>query len=384
MFKNARLYRLEQPVRIDGQELETQLAGRRFRPCGPLETATMGWSAPLGEDGGALVHPLEGCLLICARKQERLLPTAAVKEALEERIGEIEAGESREVGRTERRRLREQIVDEMLPRAFTRSRRTLAYLDTKSGWMVIDAATEKQAEDVVSLLRETLGGLSARPPAPTSEHPAEVLSRWLLDDTAPAYFTVGDACELRDPSDEADVVRISGGDPTSDEALAHLRTGKRAVKLALTWDERFSFTLADDLSLRRLRMTEGLLDTLDDEIEDPAVRFETEFALFALQLRNLLARLETVFGLGRVRGSDAEAADPLLDEAVQIVTETRHASISGVQRRLKIGYNRAARLIEEMECSGIVGPAETNGNREVLALEVARRHGRATERGGLR
>jgi len=64
---------------------------------------------------------------------------------------------------------------------------------------------------------------------------------------------------------------------------------------------------------------------------------------------------------------DTEDADPLFDQAVQIVTESRRASISGVQRRLKIGYNRAARMIEEMERIGIVGPAETNGNREVLA-----------------
>ena len=64
---------------------------------------------------------------------------------------------------------------------------------------------------------------------------------------------------------------------------------------------------------------------------------------------------------------DLEDTDPLFDEAVQIVVESRRASISGVQRRLKIGYNRAARMIEEMERIGIVGPAETNGNREVLA-----------------
>ena len=64
---------------------------------------------------------------------------------------------------------------------------------------------------------------------------------------------------------------------------------------------------------------------------------------------------------------DLEDSDPLFDEAVQIVVESRRASISGVQRRLKIGYNRAARMIEEMERIGIVGPAETNGNREVLA-----------------
>ncbi len=65
-------------------------------------------------------------------------------------------------------------------------------------------------------------------------------------------------------------------------------------------------------------------------------------------------------------GGDAEQ-DPLYDEAVRIVTESRKASISGVQRRLKIGYNRAARMIEAMEAAGLVGPLNTNGSREVLA-----------------
>ena len=71
---------------------------------------------------------------------------------------------------------------------------------------------------------------------------------------------------------------------------------------------------------------------------------------------------------GAAAGSDDYGGgDPLYDEAVRIVTESRRASISGVQRRLKIGYNRAARLIEEMESAGIVGPLESNGAREVLA-----------------
>ena len=59
--------------------------------------------------------------------------------------------------------------------------------------------------------------------------------------------------------------------------------------------------------------------------------------------------------------------DPLYDEAVSIVIKTRRASISLVQRQLRIGYNRAARLIEEMERAGIVSSMESNGNREVLA-----------------
>jgi len=65
-------------------------------------------------------------------------------------------------------------------------------------------------------------------------------------------------------------------------------------------------------------------------------------------------------------GGDPEQ-DPLYDEAVRIVTESRKASISGVQRRLKIGYNRAARMIEAMEAAGLVGPLQSNGSREVLA-----------------
>ena len=72
-------------------------------------------------------------------------------------------------------------------------------------------------------------------------------------------------------------------------------------------------------------------------------------------------------GLGEAGGEGGDTeSDPLYDQAVRIVTQTRRASISGVQRRLKIGYNRAARMIEQMEVAGIVGPLQTNGMREVL------------------
>ncbi|WP_456405397.1 DNA translocase FtsK, partial [Thiolapillus sp.] len=77
---------------------------------------------------------------------------------------------------------------------------------------------------------------------------------------------------------------------------------------------------------------------------------------------------EAIPGLSaEAAGVDTEDADPLFDEAVQIVTQSRRGSISGVQRRLKIGYNRAARMIEEMERIGVVSTPDSKGNREVLA-----------------
>lgn len=296
MFKNARLYRLDTSLTLDALELERQLDERRFRPCGPLETTTLGWAPPLGEDTTALVHGVGECLLLCARKQERLLPSAAVAEALDERVAEIESNESRDVGRAERRRLREQITQEMLPRAFTRSRRTRFYLDTQAGWVIVDAASEKQADEVLSLLRETLGSLPVYPPAP-AHSPANLMSQWLLEGTTPTDIILGDACELRDVEDNAGVVRVSGQDLTSEEILNHLRAGKQAVKLALGWDERFSFVLDDDLSLKRLRMGEALIEEMDDDNDDPRARFDAEFALLSLQMRELIKRLDVLFGL---------------------------------------------------------------------------------------
>jgi S-DNA-T family DNA segregation ATPase FtsK/SpoIIIE len=74
---------------------------------------------------------------------------------------------------------------------------------------------------------------------------------------------------------------------------------------------------------------------------------------------------EVEAGDGETGGGGGEA-DPLYDEAVAIVLRTRRPSISAVQRHLRIGYNRAARLIEDMERAGLVSPMQSNGNREVL------------------
>lgn len=312
MLRNARLFRLQEPLALSPQELEERLAARRFRPCGPLETATLGWSEPMGEDSRALVHASGGCLLLCARRQERLLPAAVVNELLQERVAEIEAAEGRSVGRSERRRLKETLTAELLPQAFTRSRRILAYVDTVAGWLVVDAASERLADDVVTLLRETLGSLPVALPNPDNPT-VSLLTRWVSRGHGEAGFALGDACELRDPKDRQSVVRCRGQDLAGEEIAKHLEMGKQVVQLALDWSERLTFTLGEDLSLRRLRLADELIEEGGvAEAEDARACMDAEFTLMSGELREVIQALDGVFGLS---GGGADARPEVVESA---------------------------------------------------------------------
>ncbi|EIC21419.1 recombination-associated protein RdgC [Thiorhodovibrio frisius] len=295
MFRNAKVFRLEGGFALDQLQLHEQLGARAFRPCGPLETATLGWASPLGPNAETLAHQVGGCLLIAARRQERLLPASVVAEAVAEKVAEIEQSESRDVGRRERSRLREELLTEMLPRAFTRSRLLRAYVDPSAGWLVVDASSDKLAEELVSLLRESLGSLPVKPLRATTAVD-ERLSAWVASDAAPSGFDIEDQCELRDPGDSRGVVRCRGQDLTSPEIKAHLDSGKRVVALGLTWNERLSLVLGEDLSLKRLRFSDELVEeALADESEDEQARQDAEFIIMSAELRTLLTALSTEF-----------------------------------------------------------------------------------------
>ncbi|WPL16360.1 Recombination-associated protein RdgC [Thiorhodovibrio winogradskyi] len=295
MFRNAKVFRLEGGIAFDQVQLHERLSAHAFRPCGPLETATLGWASPLGPSAETLAHQAGGCLLIAARRQERLLPASVVTEAVAEKVAEIEQGESRDVGRRERSRLREELLTEMLPRAFTRSRLLRAYIDPAAGWLVVDASSDKLAEELVSLLRESLGSLPVKPLRATTAVD-ERLNTWVATDAAPSGFDIEDQCELRDPGDSRGVVRCRGQDLTSPEIKAHLDSGKRVVALGLTWNERLSFVLSEDLALKRLQFSDELIDdALEGDAEDEQVRLDAEFIIMAGELRALLAALSAEF-----------------------------------------------------------------------------------------
>ncbi|WP_417532332.1 recombination-associated protein RdgC [Marinobacter lipolyticus] len=307
-FRNARVFRFTKPFDITAEALEEKLQSDVFKPCGPQETTRQGWVPPLGKHSDMLVHSTNGYHLIALRKEEKILPGPVVKELVEERAEAIEIEQGRKVRRKEKDEIKEQVMLEMLPQAFSKNRRCFAYLAPKDGVLVVDAGSSKQAEDLASFLRKSLGSLPVRPPA-VEQAPAFTFTGWLNETVdLPATVTLGNECELKDPSEDGGVVRCKGLDLQADEIRNHLDTGMQVTKLAVTWDDSLSFVLDEELGIRRLKFGDTLQEKLDDvDADDAAARFDAAFALMTLELARLIPGLLEALG-----GEDRSA---IVDEA---------------------------------------------------------------------
>ena len=300
-FKNLRLFRLTKPFDLSPEALHEQLTKKASRPCAGLEPSTYGWTAPLGRNSELLTHAANGYIMICTRKEEKVLPAAVVQEILAEKIATIEEKEARTIRRNEKEELRQEILVDLLPKAFSKSNRTYAYIDPKGSWLIVDASSASKAEELVSLLRETLGTLPAIPPNVNSA-PASILTNWLNGLAVPANYAIEDQCELRDPSAEGAVIRCTKQDLLSDEIQVHLKAGKQVTKLAIEWHEHLTCVLCDDLSIKRLRFLDIIQETAADEAIDEASRFDADFALMTLELSRFIPSILDAFG-GEERSS---------------------------------------------------------------------------------
>ena len=206
-FRNLLVYRLTQNVALDAETLEAALAAKPARPCASQELSTYGFVAPFGKGEDApLVHVSQGFLLIATRKEERILPGSVVKDALKEKVDEIEAEQMRKVYKKERDQIKDEIIQAFLPRAFIRKSGTFAAIDAERGLILVNSASPKKAEDLLSTLREAIGSLPVRP-LTVKIAPSATLTDWVKTQKSADDFFVLDECELRDTHEDGGVVR---------------------------------------------------------------------------------------------------------------------------------------------------------------------------------
>ncbi len=295
-FKNLRSYWLTQDFPLSAEELHDKLEAQAFSPCSPAQPLSVGFVPPLGGDSQQLVHAADGRLLLCLKREEKILPASVIREQLDEKIEHIETEEARKVYRKERLTLKDEIIMDLLPRAFSKNSHSYAIIDSRAKAVFIDAASAARAEDLLSLLREALGSLPVVLPQ-VNQAPKGVMTSWITDNNLPQDFELGHDCELREPGDDGSVVRCRGIELRSEEVQAHLDAGREISRIALNWDERVSLLLAEDLVLRRLKFTEELMKENEDLAEaDDAARIDADFALLSSTLAELHKRMLALFG----------------------------------------------------------------------------------------
>lgn len=295
-FKNLSLFRFTEPFTLASDELAEKLEALRFRPCGAHEVASFGWTAPLGKAEQSLVHATNGYMMLCIKKEERVLPTAVVNEMIQEKAAEAEEQQGRKLSKKERTRLKDELIFDLLPRAFTFSRKIYAYIDPQGGWLVVDAASSSSAEDLLTLLRKSLGSLPAAP-VNTVNNPVTIMTQWLVSQQTPGSIVIEDECELRSPGEEGSIIRCKRHDLALPEIQNHLDSGKEVIKLAMNWADRLSFVMDKNFSIKRLRFLDLVQDQLKElDVEDDAARFDVDFAIMSTELGLFLPQMIELFG----------------------------------------------------------------------------------------
>ncbi len=292
-FKNLQIYRLRDCA-ISPDKLEDALAGMAFRPCGNMDMQSRGWLPPRGE-GGALVHVLKDQMLIALGVEQKLLPSAVINQYAQERAEEIEEQQGYKPGRKQLREIRERVAEELLPRAFARRRKTYAWIDPVGGWLVIDAASPAKADELVEALLKCSPDIT---PAlvRTQLSPMTAMTGWLAANEAPAGFSIDRDCELLAPGEEKSLVRYVRHPLEAGEIRDHIEAGKQVTKLAMTWNDRISFVLNENMQVKRLAFLDLLKEESEQQAETADEQFDADFAIMSGELARFLPDLVEALG----------------------------------------------------------------------------------------
>jgi recombination associated protein RdgC len=292
-LKNLVLYRLPAKWSPDAEDLEQKLAQQPLQPCGGFQMESSGWVCP--HDDGRFLYQQQLHWLLALALEQKLLPASVIRQQAEDRAVAIAEQQGRPVGRKQMRDLKIQVTNELMPRALARRTTTHAWIDTARRVLAVDAAGDAKAEQFMEVLRRTDDDIHALR-LETQRSPAAAMAEWLVGGDAPGAFDIDQDLELRAADGSKATVRYSRHSLEGKEIRDHIAGGKTVVQLGLTWNDRISFVLTEQLQVKRLTFLDILRRESDAEAGDESERFEIDFALMTGELSLMLADLVKALG----------------------------------------------------------------------------------------
>jgi recombination associated protein RdgC len=291
-FKNLQIYRLPAPWAYTPEQLEAALAPQAFVPCTSMDLLRQGWDSPRGN--GALVHTVNKQMLILLGTEKKLLPASVINQVAKARAAEMEEAQGFPPGKKAMKELKERVADELLPRAFSIRSNVWTWIDPVNGWLVVDAASPSKADDVIKLLLKAVDKLPLES-LRVQRSPVAVMTEWLAADDAPSGFTVDMDTELRATGESKATVRYVKHALEADDVRRHIAAGKQCTRLAMTWNDRISFTLTEALAIKSVKPLDVIKEGESAAMNDDE-RFDGDMTLMTGELAKLMADVVEALG----------------------------------------------------------------------------------------
>lgn len=285
-YKNLKVYQLTGIIETRPEQLQDLLEEHKFRECGSMELATIGFT-PIFHGGSELAHHANGNITFTLAKNEKVLPARVINQELEKKVNQIEAETGSPVGKKAQQDLKQEIVHKLLPNAVkVTSYMRGSYLKA-SNMLVVDSATDANAEMFLAMLRKALGSLPVLPWVRSSY--AASLTDW-LHNLPPCGIEILETAELAHTDSNDGVAKFKNKDLQSDEVQAHLDSGMIVKKLHIRFDETFSCILSEDMSLKSIKFADVIREQNDDIPRDQVLaKIDADLCLSLGELERFIA-----------------------------------------------------------------------------------------------
>jgi recombination associated protein RdgC len=292
MLKNLIIYRIGAAWAPSLEAICEKLATAEFVECSPTQEKSIGWVPPRGDAHGPMVEAVGGQWILKLMIESKAVPASVIDRKVREKAAAIEEATGRKPGRKATKELKEEAKQELLPHAFPRQGAVLVWIDPSARMLFVDASSQGKADDVVTALIEQVEGLTLTL-LQTQKSAASAMSGWLVSQEAPAEFSIDRETELKATDESKAVVRYGKHPLDIDEVRGHIEAGKAPTKLAMTWQDRVSFLLTDNLQIKKVAFLEGVYDGAGGNKEDG---FDADVAIATGELSGLIPALIDALG----------------------------------------------------------------------------------------
>lgn len=295
-YKSIRAYKLRDvfPYGISFGDLKEKMEDKKFQPIHETQSFTYGWTEPAqgiactdNDEGGIYeLFEVDGrkYIALCLKTESKVMPPAAIKEAVNKKVDEIEKQQGRKVLRKEKLQIKDDIIAEKLPAALTLTALINGYIDIENGMMVIESSSSSKAEMMLNYMRETVGSFRVIPIHANTGF-SSIMGAWYLsrNDEFMGNVTLGEEIELTNLEVKSQKAKFSG---VYDGAMVEklLQSNYLITKIGLVFRDT-TFTLDKELAIKKLKLS---MSGDTEEVEDMYARWKADFILQADIFGNLL------------------------------------------------------------------------------------------------